>query len=203
MQSERHWKHELVETKVDWHGSSSCCFPACYFSVHNQNVTRSSKGTSGVGRRSSGKHVAGCSMPLRCVCVCWMGNRTDKQVQREHLGQRKPRALMNELKCPSEPRSPLPEWVKTHVPEEPVVLDGEEFVSLCSSRRGAAPGPSGMCLAHLCLLVDRETDEMTLTMLPSRNRKAEACGAWQQALHFALRFAELSPSVWPGNSGRR
>ena len=51
------------------------------------------------------------------------------------------------------------------MPEELVVLDGEEFVkSLRNSRRGAAPGPSGMCAEHLRLLLDRESDVMAITM---------------------------------------
>ena len=35
------------------------------------------------------------------------------------------KALTNQLERPSEPRSRLPDWVRTHEPEELVVLDGE------------------------------------------------------------------------------
>ena len=86
------------------------------------------------------------------------------------------KALTNQLKRPSEPRSRLPDWVRTHEPEEPVVLDGEEFVkSLRNSRRGAAPGPSGMCAEHLRPLLDRESDVMAITMFA--NSEALAQGA--------------------------
>ena len=97
------------------------------------------------------------------VCVGWgqalEGAEIAPGTEKTH------RALTNQLKRPSEPRSRVPEWVRTHVPEEPVVLDGEEFVkSLRNSRRGAAPGPSGMCAEHLRPLLDRESDVMAITM---------------------------------------
>ena len=92
--------------------------------------------------------------------------------KKEQFWQRKHRAPVagrdggrRQLKRPSEPRSRLPDWVRTHEPEEPVVLDGEEFVkSFRKSRRGAAPGPSDMCAEHLRPLLDRESDVLAVTM---------------------------------------
>ena len=156
-------------------GSFSCCFPACHFSVR-QGVARSQNAIL-----AEEAHLACCrkrwrqkaDIPrrahraLRCVLdgelsAAWQaleGAEMALVTEKTH------KVLTNPLKRPSEPRSRMPDWVRTHEPEEPVVLDGEEFVKcLRNSRRGAAPGPSGMCPEHLRLLFDHESDVMAITM---------------------------------------
>ena len=50
---------------------------------------------------------------------------------------------------------------------------------LRNSRRGAAPGPFGMCAEHLKPLLDRESDVMAITTptLLSRDKCFRCCGS--------------------------
>ena len=83
------------------------------------------------------------------------------------------RALTNELKRPSVPRSSLPEWIKNNV-AEPVALDGEEFAkNFRTSRRGAAPNLAGMSAEHLRPLLEHETAVRLgrMTVLQKRDGK--------------------------------
>ena len=88
----------------------------------------------------------------------------------------------------------MPDWVRTHVPEEPVVLDGEEFVkSLRNSRRGAAPGPSGMCAEHLRPLLDRESDVMAITMFANSFARGQIPSDIVQAVRLGRMTALQKP----------
>ena len=64
-------------------------------------------------------------------------------------------ALRDPLKRPQERQVPLPNWLADYVPEEgPLTLDAARFcTNVRSARRGAAAGPSGCAMEHLCLMM--------------------------------------------------
>ena len=68
-------------------------------------------------------------------------------------------ALTDPSKRPREPRGPLDEDLLTHQPVVPYTMDMKTFLqNVRSSRRGAAPGPSGMTMEHLRPLLESDRD---------------------------------------------
>ena len=72
--------------------------------------------------------------------------------------------LTDPVRRPELPRAPIAREFMEHNPHEQVELCGEVLLKyLCSSRRGAAAGPSGMTGEHLRVILDSESDSDAFT----------------------------------------
>ena len=78
------------------------------------------------------------------------------------------RALTDPERRPALPREPLRAEIANLQPSVPFQLDTDLFlVNLRKSRRGAAPGPSGMHSDHLFPLLERPRDSELLAQVAS------------------------------------
>ena len=108
--------------------------------------------------------------------------------------------LSDPAKRPPVLRDPIPDEVLHHVPGSLFELDEDSLLkNLRSARRGAAGGPSGMTVEHLCILLDntrdsklffRACEQMAQVKVPDPIIAAIRVG------RMTALFVDLSPARW-------
>ena len=161
MEATSWWKRGEVDSGMEaFLGAPACCF----FCPPRGGKIRKPQLLEGFAKfqtgqwselvvATSGKGRQKADVPRRtyrgfAVCV---GSATRQALEcRDSTWDRaNPLSFDESVEAPERAKEPSAR-LGTYLPEEPVVLNEKEFVkSLRNSRRGAAPGPSGMCAEHL------------------------------------------------------
>ena len=103
-------------------------------------------------------------------------------------------SLRDHMRRPPLPKDPIPRDLLEHQPDNPFELDEHKFLTnLRSSRRGDAPGPSGMTTKHLRPLLDQSRDSHNLFVMAERMARAEAPPSVNDAIRLGRLIALQKP----------